>query len=151
TTSYTLTGLVAGASYFCAVTAYDPAKKESTSSNQVQFTGPAETSTTSAPVASFAAFPTSGTVPLTVSFANSSTGSVTGWSWNFGDGTSSSSQNPTHTYNTAGTYTAQLTATGPGGTSSSNAPISALGNVSGNCPCTIWPPTATPSISATSD
>ena len=90
TISYTLTGSVAGASYFCAVTACDPAKKESAYSNQVQFTGPAETST--APVASFAAFPSSGAVPLTVSFANSTTGSVTGWSWNFGDGASGTSQ-----------------------------------------------------------
>jgi PKD repeat protein len=35
------------------------------------------------------------------------------WSWNFGDGSRSTSQNPTHTYKEAGTYTACLTAYSP--------------------------------------
>ncbi len=35
--------------------------------------------------------------------------SVTSWLWNFGDGTTSTQQNPSHTYNTAGTYTVSLT------------------------------------------
>ena len=72
--------------------------------------------TAAAPVASFTASPTSGTVPLVVSFANNSTGNVTSYSWSFGDGSSSTVQNPTHTYYTAGTYPVSLTATGPGGT-----------------------------------
>ena len=41
-------------------------------------------------------------------FTDNSTGSPTSWSWNFGDGTTSNLQNPTHTY-TAGTYTVSLT------------------------------------------
>ena len=72
--------------------------------------------TAAAPVASFTASPTSGTVPLAVSFANNSTGNVTSYSWSFGDGSSSTVQNPTHTYYTPGTYPVSLTATGPGGT-----------------------------------
>ena len=68
-----------------------------------------------APVANFSGTPTSGTEPLNVSFTDLSTGSVTSWSWTFGDGGTSSSQNPSHTYNSAGTYNVSLTVTGPGG------------------------------------
>ena len=50
-------------------------------------------------------------------------GRVVGWSWRFGDGSVSNTQNPTHTYNAAGTYTVQLTVTddqgAPGTTSQS--------------------------------
>ncbi|MDX1994988.1 MAG: PKD domain-containing protein [bacterium] len=60
---------------------------------------------------------TEGTAPLTVQFTDTSTGEVTGWLWDFGDGTTSTEQNPSHTYNAAGTYTATLTVSGPGGTS----------------------------------
>jgi PKD repeat protein len=43
-------------------------------------------------------------------FTDASKGVPTSWSWNFGDGTSSSVQNPTHVYAGGGTYTARLTA-----------------------------------------
>ena len=69
-----------------------------------------------APVASFGASPTSGTVPLTVAFTDTSSGSPTAWSWNFGDGSApSTTQNPSHTYTAAGTYTVTLTASNAGG------------------------------------
>ncbi|MFC2018850.1 S8 family serine peptidase [Chloroflexota bacterium] len=67
------------------------------------------------PVAEFTADTTSGTAALTVSFTDQSTGTITGWSWDFGDGGNSTAQNPSHQYTTAGTYTVSLTATGPGG------------------------------------
>ncbi len=67
------------------------------------------------PVANFSGTPTTGVAPLTVGFTDSSTGAVTGWSWAFGDATTSLLQNPSHTYSAAGTYTVTLTATGPGG------------------------------------
>lgn len=54
---------------------------------------------------------TSGTAPLTVIFADQSYGVPTSWSWDFGDGDTSSSQNPAHTYLTPGTYTVSLTVT----------------------------------------
>lgn len=47
-------------------------------------------------------------------FLDSSTvtiGTITNWNWDFGDGTSSTSQFPTHAYADGGTYTAQLIAT----------------------------------------
>jgi len=68
-----------------------------------------------APVAGFGASPTSGTVPLNVNFTDGSTGSITSWSWTFGDGGTSNAQNPSHNYTSAGTYTVSLTVTGPGG------------------------------------
>jgi len=62
------------------------------------------------PVAAFSASPTEGNVPLNVSFTDSSIGSPTLWKWNFGDGTNSTEQNPTHIYTKAGQYTVTLTA-----------------------------------------
>ena len=50
------------------------------------------------PVANFSGTPTSGTAPLEVSFADLSAGDVESWAWSFGDGGSSTNQNPTHTY-----------------------------------------------------
>ncbi|HGY89785.1 MAG TPA: PKD domain-containing protein [Planctomycetes bacterium] len=73
------------------------------------------TATTTPPVADFSGTPLSGAAPLIVAFTDLSTGSVTSWSWNFGDGASSTAQNPSHTYASAGTYTVSLTVTGPGG------------------------------------
>lgn len=70
-----------------------------------------------APIADFIGTPVFGSAPLTVSFTNLSTGDVTSWLWDFGDYTSSSLQNPSHTYQSAGSYTVSLKATGLGGSS----------------------------------
>ena len=104
----------------------------------------------SGPTASFTANPTSGSAPLTVQFSDTSTGSPTNWDWNFGDGSpDGTAQNPSHTYNSAGTFTATLTVTGNGQTSSAsqtitvtNAPASVTANfsanpTSGNAPLTV--------------
>jgi PKD repeat protein len=72
------------------------------------------------PTSSFTASPTSGAAPLDVSFTDTSTGSPTAWAWTFGDGTTSATQNPAHTYTAAGTYTAALTATNAGGSSTAS-------------------------------
>jgi subtilisin family serine protease len=61
--------------------------------------------------ANFSGTPTSGAAPLTVNFTDLSTGSPTSWSWNFGDGGTSTAQNPTRVYAAAGTYNVTLTAT----------------------------------------
>jgi len=62
------------------------------------------------PVAAFTGSPLSGEAPLNVSFTDQSSGAPTSWSWTFGDGGSSTAQNPSHTYTSAGTYTVSLTA-----------------------------------------
>ncbi|MDD4247942.1 MAG: PKD domain-containing protein [Methanosarcina sp.] len=59
--------------------------------------------------------PRSGTAPLNVYFKDSSTGSPTAWNWSFGDGTTSTIQNPKHTYSAAGSYTIKLTVTNSAG------------------------------------
>jgi len=70
----------------------------------------------SAPTAEFIGVPTSGTVPFTTTFTNQSTGTYSAQAWNFGDGGTSTSANPTHAYTAAGTYTVTLTLTWAGGT-----------------------------------
>jgi PKD repeat protein len=51
--------------------------------------------------------------PLTANFTDASTSSsvITSWAWNFGDGGTSSDQNPSHRYDSPGTYTVALTIT----------------------------------------
>jgi len=63
--------------------------------------------------ASCSASPTSGQAPLTVNFTGSASGGTAPYtySWNFGDGQSSTTQNPTHTYQNAGNFIATLTVT----------------------------------------
>jgi PKD repeat protein len=60
-----------------------------------------------APVAAFAAHPTSGNVPLKVKFIDKSTGAHS-YKWSFGDGKSSTEKNPEHKYIKAGTYNVSL-------------------------------------------
>ncbi len=69
----------------------------------------------SAPTAEFSGDPTEGCEPLTVNFSDESSGDIDSWSWDFGDGATSTEQNPTHEYSSSGTYTVELTVTGPGG------------------------------------
>jgi thioredoxin 1 len=61
------------------------------------------------PTADFTSNVTEGYSPLTVQFTDMSTGSPTSWNWDFGDGNTSTVQNPTHTYNEAGNYIVTLT------------------------------------------
>lgn len=79
--------------------------------------------TASQPVADFTAAPSSGEAPLKVQFDDTSTGSPTNWSWTFGDGASSTAENPSYTYNGAGTYGVTLTATNSAGSSSKTTSI----------------------------
>jgi len=67
------------------------------------------------PVAAFTGTPTSVAIGGTVAFTDQSTNTPTSWSWTFGDGGTSTLQNPTHVYAAAGTYTVALTATNAGG------------------------------------
>lgn len=68
--------------------------------------------TTFAPVAlaaNFTGTPLSGPVNTNVTFTDLSSGTPTNWSWNFGDGTTSTLQNPTHIYQWLGAYAVTLT------------------------------------------
>jgi PKD repeat protein len=68
-------------------------------------------SNASNPVADFSSTSNGGTVM----FTDNSTNSPTSWLWDFGDGNTSTQQNPTHTYAATGTYTVCLTATNSAG------------------------------------
>ena len=61
------------------------------------------------PVANFSSNTVSGCSPLIVDFRDQSTGGVTEWSWNFGNGGISNKQNPSAIYFNPGTYTVTLT------------------------------------------
>jgi glucose/arabinose dehydrogenase/PKD repeat protein len=84
------------------------------------------------PIAKAAGTPTSGRAPLTVAFSSSGSsdpeGGALSYQWNFGDGTSSTAANPSHTYNSNGNFNATLTVRDPQGlTGSANVQIS-VGN-----------------------
>ena len=63
----------------------------------------------------FTATPTNGGVPLTVHFncpnVDSGGSVIASWNWSFGDGATSTGQNPTHVYTTVGTFSPTLIAT----------------------------------------
>lgn len=63
------------------------------------------------PVADFGFTPLTGVSPLEVRFTDLSTGVPTSWSWDFGDGGTSTLQNPVHTYTSSGAFTVALTTT----------------------------------------
>jgi len=66
------------------------------------------------PKASISANPTSGLVPLVVTFTNSSTGGV-GYSWVFGDGNTANTMNTSNTFINGGTYTVMMIVTAANG------------------------------------
>ena len=69
------------------------------------------------PIASFTVSTGAGPAPLLVEFFNTSTGSITAYNWDFGDGQISSEPNPVHLYSQPGNYIVTLLVTGPGGVS----------------------------------
>lgn len=101
-----VSGLAKGQTYYFAVTTYNTVGLESTFSNEV---------TAVTPSANFSAKPTSGASPLSVAFTDTSSGSITSWTWKFEDGGTSTERNPRHTYTAPGKYTVRLTVGGPGG------------------------------------
>jgi PKD repeat protein len=104
-----ITGLTNGSAYYVGYFTLNP-------SGTMTFTRASVVP--AAPVAGFTGGPTIGFVPLPVIFTNTSTGSITNWVWNFGNGTiitNTSGSNVTNTYAAGGSYTVTLTVSGPGG------------------------------------
>lgn len=83
------------------------------------------------PVANFI-YSISGADMLTAAFTDMSSNNPTSWLWDFGDGATSTQQNPTHVYSTRGNYTVKLTATNSAGSNTAQKTIT-MGN---------WPPVA---------
>jgi PKD repeat protein len=71
----------------------------------------------SPPVADFEGNPRAGTLPLPVTFADTSKGPTSSWSWDFGDGQTTTMQSPVHTYTSPGNYTVNFTACNEAGCS----------------------------------
>ena len=107
------------------------------------------------PSANFTANATNGSAPMDVQFTDHSTNSPASWSWDFGDGTTSTEQNPAHTYTKPGVYTVSLTATNAGGSNTETqsitvndvtAPIVNISQVGG-----VFNTTQTVALNATDD
>ena len=69
-----------------------------------------------APGANFTFSPAAPTAGSPVTFADSSSGAPFSWTWNFGDGNTSTQQSPAHTFAAPGTYTVVLSAANADGT-----------------------------------
>ena len=64
-----------------------------------------------------------GNVPLTIDFTNSSVGDNLSYSWDFGDGSTSTDSSPQHTYNSIGTFIVSLTVTNTYGSNSKTSEV----------------------------
>jgi len=89
----------------------------------------------SPPTAVASGSPTSGVKPLTVNFNGSASSdperTPLTFSWNFGDGQTSTSANPSHIYSNAGNYAARLTVSDGTNSSTATVSISVLANANG--------------------
>ena len=117
----------AAGTYTVQLTVTDDKGATGTTSKSVTVTAPPPPPPNQPPVAAF----TSSCTNLACSFTDASSdpdGRVAGWSWTFGDGGTATTQNPSHTYGAAGTYTVQLTVTddkGATGTTSKSVTVTA--------------------------
>jgi len=108
TTSWGITGIsLASGTNLITVTAHDVASNTGIDTIIVTYTQPAVLA-----VIGLASV-TSGTTPLSISFTCSPSGGVPPYtySWKFGDSAVSNQQNPSHVYNSAGTFNATVTIT----------------------------------------
>ncbi len=138
TTAYSDTGLVSGTAYTYRVFAYNAAGDSPASNEATATTGVPNTP----PTAVAEATPLSGPAPLDVNFTGSNSsdadGTITSYAWDFGDGTTASIADPTHTYQNEGEYTAVLTVTDDAGATDTDTVM-----ISVTAPVANQPPTAT--------
>ena len=84
-----------------------------------------------APISDFSADTIEITTGTQIEFTDQSANNPTSWSWDFGDGVTSTLQNPSHTYSSIGNYTVTLTSTNSYGSDSESKPnyITVLQNI----------------------
>jgi PKD repeat protein len=104
-------------------------------------------------IANYTSSPLAGAVPLTVKFTNTSFGAINSLLWDFGDGSTSGEQNPSHTYNAPGNFIASLKATGAGGATgmTSRSIVAVLNYQMTNATFAWIDPGATPPLNLTGD
>ncbi len=81
--------------------------------------------TAPAPQAAFTSAPATPVTGTQVAFSDASSGDPFAWSWSFGDGATSTAQDPAHAYSVPGSYPVVLTVRGAGGTSTTTATVTA--------------------------
>jgi PKD repeat protein len=136
--SATVSGLSAG-TYQIYVSAFNSSGEAPSSATTVTVPGSTQQPPSqNTPVsASFTVSPSNGTAGTTnFAFTDQSTGPVTSWLWQFGDGFTSTQQNATHVYSSAGSYTVVLGVSGNGSTSSTNRIITVSAPVPATPPAT---------------
>lgn len=133
----TITRTVTAGTYYLAVNGVGSGDPVSTgfsnygSIGQFSISGTVPSSGNQAPVAVASnSAPLTGTGPLSVNFSSAGSkdndGTISAYSWNFGDGATSTAANPAHTYSNPGTYTAQLTVTDNLGLASAPASVTVI-------------------------
>ena len=91
--------------------------KNAAGSNTVTKAGYISANLVTPPSAGFTASPTNGDQGLLVRFTDTSSNNPSSWLWEFGDGMTSTEQNPSHTYEGSGVFSVTLTASNAGGSS----------------------------------
>ncbi|HXH38918.1 MAG TPA: PKD domain-containing protein, partial [Thermoanaerobaculia bacterium] len=99
--------------------------------------------------ASFTVTPSAGVAGVTTFVCSDASNGATSWAWNFGDGGTSSVQNPSHVYAAPGTYTIQLTAGGSGGQSFASHTVSVSSGIAADFSYTPSNPTTQQNITFT--
>ncbi len=123
---------------------------------KVREAGAPPSSDTSAPTAAFASSPAAPKAGQAVTFADLSSDDtgVVAWAWSFGDGGTSSQQNPSHTYAQAGVYEVELTVADAAGQQtavSKNVQVAASGGPAASNPTPKALFTAQPSLARVGD
>jgi PKD repeat protein len=135
-TSCSISGLTEGTTYYLAATAYNTNNVESSFSEEL-----VHTIASQPPVADLEAMPVSGVVPLMVTFdasgSSDANGTISNYSWNFGDGSIGSGMVTNHTYTDAGQYTAVLTVTDDAGATDNASVVITVESVITNNPPTV--------------
>ena len=91
------------------------------------------TAPTGGTTANFSFTPSSPSAGQTIQFTDTSTGGPTSWSWDFGDGFSSTAQSPTHAFATAGAFPVTLTASNSGGSNATTKTVTVASAGASSC------------------
>ncbi|WP_066960911.1 S8 family serine peptidase [Microbulbifer sp. Q7] len=108
----------AAGTYSVSLTVTDDGGTSATRSQTVTVTDPNTSTPNQAPIADFT-FSVSRTTASFTDTSSDADGTIESWHWDFGDGSSSSAQNPSHEYAEDGTYSVTLTVTDDAGESHS--------------------------------